>query len=126
MSASATAKTSSLGELPVAGQIALAVAAVGGVVGGLLLLAVASDLVDAFVFMRLWRWFVVPYGLPVLGYWAAFGILLTVRFARPNVMHAEREGDGKVKSPVSDFLVRAVLHPALVLLFGWFGHAMLT
>lgn len=98
---------------------------VGGTIIALFALLIAASLADAWVFVRVWRWFAMPLGAPALGYWASFGLLLLVRFARPQEAHVEREGEGKVKTPLWNFTFRVLLYPAIVYGIGAFAHAMM-
>ena len=42
---------------------------------GCLLAAAAGSALRAYVVVHLWRWFIVPLGLPHIGFWLAFGLL---------------------------------------------------
>ena len=46
---------------------------------------------DAFVFLWLWRWFVVPLGIRPIGFWHSLGILGVVGFVKYDVRKDHEE-----------------------------------
>lgn len=108
----------------------LGVGAVFGVIGGVAAAFAAAlfagSFIDGYVFWKLWGWFAQPIGAPTLGYWAALGVITLVRFARPSELQPEREGQGKIKTPLANYVLRLAIYPALVLGFGAFVHSRLV
>ena len=83
---------------------------------------IAPTIVDAYVVMKLWGWFVPSIfpALPILAYWQAAGLVLVVREIRPHYAEAEREHTGEIKHPWRDLLLRLTAYPAITLLIGLF------
>ncbi len=74
-----------------------------------------------FVMMNLWEWFVCPLGLPQIGYWHAFGLLLILT----------RTDTGKKSSDYSDsevvdLCVKAIVAPIAFWCFGAAAHAFMN
>lgn len=92
--------------------------AIGGIVGVLALLTIAS-IWKGYVLTVLWGWFVVPtFGLPALALAPAIGLAMVVSFLT-HQSDASKEPDGEF----SDRMLKAIAHtlvmPALVLGIGW-------
>jgi len=98
-------------------------AVVGGIVIGLGVLfffvglMAISAILNGFVLVKLWSWFIVPtFGLPALSIPLAIGIALTAKFITQdlsNINNAKQEGSNWTP------IVVAFANPFLVLLFGW-------
>jgi hypothetical protein len=82
---------------------------------GVLTLTVATILWRAFVFTRLWFWFVAPLGMPELGIPHALGIMLAIGFLRPAL---EKVPDKTSKERAAELCGRATV-AALALTVGW-------
>lgn len=76
-----------------------------------LALALCIVALNTFVLVVLWGWFVVPFGLPQIGFAWAFGLLCVASLFSPTVPPAP---DGKVFEHLRDILMK----PVLVLAFG--------
>ena len=89
-------------------------------------IAVPSIMWRGFVLAKLWAWFVVPLGLPVIGMWHAAGLAgLTAYVADSAALH-NRQDDGK--TPRERFLYAAgfaAVAPLLVWGAGALIHAMM-
>ena len=70
---------------------------------------------DGFVLAKLWGWFVVPLGAPVLGVWQAVGLAIVWNHVRT------RSSDVKHEETITSWtrIGYAVLAPALSLLIGY-------
>lgn len=83
---------------------------------GIPALVAVSALLNGFVLMKLWTWFVVStFALPRLTMPFAIGLALVVRFLsfEPDAVKSE------FKKPFSEQLITALLRPFMTLLFGW-------
>ena len=78
----------------------------------LLVLAPYIVVTHGFVLSKLWLWFLVPIGLPVIGLWQGAGICLIVEFLTHQPLR--REGEDKYI-----FFLCTVCWQWLVLLIGW-------
>lgn len=87
---------------------------------------VLSLLVEGFVVMKLWGWFIVPFGLPFIGYLHAAGIALLHKFVCPIVKN-QPDKNTTIISAIQQMFGLAVIYPMFVLLVGWILHwLMLT
>lgn len=85
-------------------------------------LTILYTAVDAFVVVRLWRWFVVEqFALAPLSFWMAAGLLLTVRVLTHKDSGPEREDDRK-KEWWSYVVARFLISPPLLLGVGYLVH----
>lgn len=82
---------------------------------GVLALSLAAVLWRAFVFTKLWTWFVAPLGLPELGMPHALGIMLAIGFLRST---REKEPDKTSMERAEEICARATI-AALALAVGW-------
>ena len=58
----------------------------------ILITGVLCDILQAFVFMKLWLWFIVStFGLPGLGFIQAFGLFLIIGFVNKKIDYNEKE-----------------------------------
>lgn len=48
-------------------------------------LGVVSAVLQVVVAAMLWEWFMVPHGLPKLGPWHIYGVILTIHLMKPNL-----------------------------------------
>ena len=83
-----------------------------------------TSLVEWFVVMVMWNWFVAPLGLPRLGYWQSVGLSMLVSLVR------SRSDDGAKLDEVTTWykLHRRTFYSlglsVLYLLFGWLAHLL--
>ena len=99
----------------------VALAALGGFVGVIGLLVLAS-MWKGYVLTALWAWFVVPtFGLPALAIAPAIGIAMVVSFLT-HQSDASKEPDGDLSARMSRSIAHTLLMPALVLGIGWVVH----
>lgn len=85
---------------------------------GLLLLPLL--LLHAFVLMKLWAWFVAPtFGLPLLPFAAAAGIMLIVRLVSPKTPFRKKD---TLESDTGTNVSLAIVLPLYILMMGWFVH----
>lgn len=90
----------------------------GGCLSALAMMPVGA-LFAGFVITRLWGWFLVPMGFPMVTIWQAIGIDLLVTFmATP----APKEGD-KFGSPAYCWTM-VLVRPAIILGLGWCAFAL--
>jgi len=87
------------------------------------MLMVFATIVRGVVLTILWRWFMMPFGLPALGIAWAIGVGMTLNY----LLGIEtKEADNKDKS-FGDLLipatVKVIMTPAMVLLLGWLIHS---
>lgn len=72
----------------------------------------------AFALFKLWSWFLVPAGVPRLGFVTAMSITLIVSLLTPSKVDDKETTDKDwIKA-----IVIALLHPAFVLFCGWILH----
>jgi len=92
--------------------------AIGGIVGVLALLTIAS-IWKGYVLTVLWGWFVVPtFGLPALALAPAIGLAMVVSFL--TYQHtASQEPDPDVSTRMAKAIAHTLVMPALVLGIGW-------
>lgn len=84
---------------------------------GLALMVAGLTLLNAFVLIKLWGWFIVPFfGLPPLIIPVAIGLALIVSFLAVPINTAKSEDD---PSKVRGHIISGFLRPFVVLLFGW-------
>jgi hypothetical protein len=77
-----------------------------------LLLIPFAILLNAFVFTRLWEWFITPLGVITIGMAHAYGIVLLVHFlTHQHGLAKENKGN--------DALAQATLNMFLIPLFAW-------
>jgi hypothetical protein len=69
----------------------------------------------ALPFAVLWRWFVMPLGVPGLSYVHAFGILLVFSLLK----NVSQTIPGKTKEQTTTDLISSAIQPWLLLLCGW-------
>jgi hypothetical protein len=77
-------------------------------------------LLNGFVFMSLWNWFVVPFlGLPQLSIGYAIGLAMVVYFL---VHHVSHTSEGKLSVSIG----LATTRPLTALLFGYVLHLIIS
>ncbi len=81
-----------------------------------------GSLIRGFVFAKLWGWFCVPLGLPVLHVVLAIGLSLLISYAVMGPLDYAKEEDA-AKAKVN--LVSALITPWLILLLGYVIHLFL-
>lgn len=88
---------------------------------GLLLVAlVPLILLRAFVFLKLWAWFIVPvFGLPALGYASAIGLSLVAAMLQNHNVAKEKHKSDDPLEQVLNFISNSAAGSLLFLLFGW-------
>lgn len=85
-------------------------------------ISVPGTFLEAFVAMKGWEWFVVPLGVPAIGYWHAMGLTLLFYLVRRRFT-AEGEMAQKVLSSSTGYLVgHELVAPLLALLWLWLLH----
>jgi len=88
-----------------------------GVISSTAILLVLVSLIDGWIFVRLWRWFILPtFQLPALTIWPAVGICIVVRYLT--------RGRGPVDKdePVWKTIVNSVAYSVMVFLLGALIH----
>lgn len=96
----------------------IAMAAFGGFVGLIGLLAISS-LWRGYVLTVLWAWFVVPtFGPPALAIAPAIGLAMVVSFLT-HQSDATKEPEGDFSARMAKALAYALVMPAFVLGIGW-------
>lgn len=76
---------------------------------------IGSTILNAAVFAKLWEWFICPLGLPVITYFHAAGIFLTVTVITFTAKQAEQ--DKNIRYAV--YLGNAVVLPTILLVIGF-------
>ena len=89
-----------------------------------IVLIVSSVLVSAWAIATLWIWFLVPLGLPVIGYAHALGINLMMTVFTQDFNTKSEESDDKVKKFVTQ-IVKAILFPVIFVGIGWIYHSFM-
>ncbi len=77
---------------------------------------VSLSLIRGFVLAKLWLWFLVPLGLPVLSIPAAIGVAMTVAMITHQSENVKDERTGKEKGVA---FAMAFVGPFITLLFGY-------
>lgn len=99
----------------------IALAVFGGVVG-VIVLIVASSILNGYVLSVLWGWFVVPtFGAPSLSIAPAIGIALVVGYMTHQIHDCQKE-DRSFSQKIAEGVAMIVLKPMLALFFGWIVH----
>lgn len=81
----------------------------------------SSVFLKPWVAVLIWRWHVAPFGVPALGYWQAFGVLIFVRMATYRYAHEadKQEWEYRYRSAVDAFaMTLAALTTAWLTSFG--------
>jgi hypothetical protein len=73
---------------------------------------------DSYVLTILWRWFVVPFGMPVIGKAHAYGLCVLVGLVRARMRKDDDPG-------LAATIAFAVISPAIALFCGWIGHSLM-
>jgi hypothetical protein len=73
---------------------------------------------SGFALSILWRWFVVPLGMPVIGIWHAAGLAALLGFATMKARDYEDRESGSVKEAVEKMIERQI-SAWLVVLICW-------
>lgn len=83
---------------------------------------------SAWVMVKLWEWFVVAtFGVPMLEFWQAYGLVLLVRFLtsrQPSHDEEEYQRENTAKALIAS-VVYLTIAPAFVLVFGAIVHALM-
>ena len=75
-------------------------------------LVMLVGLYHAFAILKLYSWFLVPLGAPIIKFWNMYGIMLLINiFTAPKIIPKEK--DDKMQFTITMFL------PAMTLLIGW-------
>ena len=89
-------------------------------------LPVGTILLNSFVLMCLWGWFVVPvFHLPELSFFLAMGLALLLNFSSAKILTV---GNDKPTNPTKKFLesvLVTILNPLIVLFLGWIIHLLI-
>lgn len=84
---------------------------------GLVLMVAGLTILNAFVLIKLWGWFIVPFfGLPPLIIPVAIGIAMIVSFLAIPINTAKAEDDPAVKK---GHIISGIVRPFVILLLGW-------
>lgn len=90
---------------------------------------VLSIIIGGYTIQQLWGWFVVPLGLPAIGYLHAAGLGSLFAFMCPWVDTsdlAKKPTDHPVASLVAKLIVMLLVRPGLALLFGYWIHSYMV
>lgn len=79
---------------------------------------VVLALLGAFTVSTLWAWFIVPFGLPAIGYAHAYGIAVFVNFFLASITTSV----AKKETPLSQTIGTGILVNLFTLWFGWIAH----
>lgn len=82
---------------------------------------VVLALLGAFTVSTLWSWFIVPFGLPAIGYAHAYGVMTFINFflAAINVNTQKKEAD------INHTIAVGFSINFFALLFGWIAHSFM-
>lgn len=97
-----------------------------GKVIGFLILMVLSVFFWGTAIASNWEWFMVPLGLPALGFWHACGMGLMVRGLTHRVSDDDFDSAEDEKKKFVLMFTNAVLAPLIILGMGWFYHYMMV
>lgn len=85
------------------------------------LLAAAAIMIDGYVVMHLWRWFLVPLGLPAITYLHAAGISMLVDYMCPTIDLSDvtkKEDGTPITTMVTKIIGLIIIKPLIVLGIG--------
>lgn len=86
-----------------------------GIVVLLGVLMIPAYLLNGFVLMKLWQWFLVPLGLPVIGLAHCIGIAIIINFLTMHYQKSPKESDDGGWNAFAHLY----LNPLFVLFIGW-------
>jgi len=89
------------------------------------MLPIIFGIPQSLLFLLFWNWFIKPLGLPGIGYWQAFGLMLFVSFIR----YEERKSDVESNSGSTRWFTpirRQYGYYSVFLLMGFVGHLLLS
>ena len=89
---------------------------------GLVTLPIAFFL-NALTFQMLWKWFLVPIGVPALGLGAAAGVSMLIGYSTHHFDQARLTASDEQKLAL---IVYQVLHPIIALCVGFAIHVVIT
>lgn len=78
--------------------------------------AAISGALSGVAAMLLWQWFVVPLGVPALGFWHALGLATTIGLLTKDG-HLYNRTDSADR--LGHLVITALMAPILAVLFGW-------
>jgi hypothetical protein len=84
-----------------------------------------SLLLHGWATYKLWSWFIVPLGVPEIGFFHALGIVIFVGFVagfRNSYSEFQNAQDCKI---IIDCVLYLYVRPILVLVFGWLLHCFM-
>lgn len=84
-----------------------------------ILLGIPTDALRAFVAVQLWGWFVTPLGVPPLGFFQAWGLVVFIGFIRSSY-RSERSA-----KPM-EHVLKLVAHSVTASLVAWGSGAIIT
>lgn len=74
---------------------------------GSVLIALPFGLWNAYVLSSLWAWFVVPLGLPVLGVWHTFGLIMMLNALK--VSSDKKQENSKLSDAVARLFANSIV-----------------
>jgi len=95
---------------------------------GVIFFAFLGPFWSAFVFLRLWQWFIVPLGMRDITYWHSLGLVIVVQFLLLSAYSRNDDKRGNNKNTKPDWahwkrrLWRGNLIEAFYLFTGWLAH----
>lgn len=98
---------------------AIKVTAFIGIVTTFAILFILAALIRGWVLSFLWDWFLVPLGLPAIGFWHSVGICLMVAFLTYHYYNFQRS------QPNLNEALIYVFSPLAVLGIGWVIHFLM-
>tara|TARA_Y100000310_G_C20644074_1_gene795597 strand:+ start:368 stop:670 length:303 start_codon:yes stop_codon:yes gene_type:complete len=77
--------------------------------------------------VALWDWFIIPFGLPPIGYAHALGLSIVLNFLIPADAILSKVNDIRKDQGESKWMfpITMGLRPPLTLLFGWIVHSFM-
>lgn len=86
-----------------------------------LILGLLCSLYYTFVTVKLWGWFAVPIGLPIISFWVMYGLGLLVRSVRGWGLKVRKESNDDFSGVAKIIGYTMVLYTGLLFL-GWIIH----
>jgi hypothetical protein len=87
---------------------------------GMVLLSAVSVVWHGYVFSTLWAWFIVPaFGLPLLSYAMAMGVVLIISFATFHRVVVPTDPDQDKLDAMAETIAHIIVYPTIVLAMGW-------
>ena len=94
-----------------------------GVITLVTVVPVFAYVIYGFVLVRLWAWFIVPFGLPVIDTYQAIGLAIVVGFL--TTRSTSNSKDDRSTKDKGIAIVALMFSPFITLIVGWVVHSLM-